>query len=92
MHTGDNNNDFIVDAIEDCIGEATDKHPLGVSMNRRIPGGIRNNIVKCGFNGCQKLIAQPSTLALIPEKCFLDVRSSRGTKQDRHHRAWLRIR
>ncbi len=74
MHAGDNSNNFAIDPIENSIGEATDKCAPGFSMNHRMHVGVLAYIVKCGLNSRQELIAQPSTLALIPQKRILDIR------------------
>ncbi len=82
MHTGDDDNDPTVHAIEDSIWEPVDKRPPGVSMNHRIPGRMRHNLTNGGLNGRQKLIAQPGTLPLVPNKGFVDIRRSLRTNDD----------
>ena len=92
VHTGDHDDGVPVDAVEDSVGEPVDKRPPGVSMNHGILGRVCNNIIKRGLDGGKKLIAQPGALPLVPEKRFIDIRSSRRTQKDWHHWARLRMR
>ena len=92
VHTGDDDNDFIVHAVENLIREPMDQHPPRISMNHRIPGRMRNYIVKRGLNGRQKLITQPGTLALVLQERLLDIRGSRRADNGSHRRVRPRIR
>ncbi len=92
VHTGDDNNNLTVDAVEDSIGEPMDKHAPAIPLNHRIHGRMCTNIGKCGLDSRQKLMAQASTPELVPYKRFLDIGRSRRTDNDWHYWARLRIR
>ena len=92
MHASHDDDHVIVNAIKDSIREPMEKRPSGISMNDRVHGRMGNYVVADCLHGLQKLITQARTLTLIPEKCLIDIRSSRWTGNDWYHKVRLRIR
>ena len=86
MHTSDDDDHFVVHAVEDCIREAMDQHAPSIAMNDGKTERMGGEIIQRGLNGRQEFIAQPGALALVPLKRLFHISGGRWTDNERDHR------
>jgi hypothetical protein len=68
-------------AIEDSIGETTEKGASRLTIDHRIGGRVLSKLSQGHIDGRKKLFAEAHPLPLIPLIRFLDI-SSRGRAEE----------
>lgn len=86
MHTSDNNDSLVQDAVEERIGKPVKQSSTSIAVEDWEPLGMLGDGAKNEGDLVQIFIAQARALRFIPEESIFNVRRGSRTEDGKRHR------